>query len=273
MGDLILFYSLFFSFLCPSPRPWRMPRGCDLEINKIIDNFFLSIIYKMVYGRGLKRMNNPGRRYRRRYRKYRKQPGIVKMARIAYNGYRVLKSMVNSEKKVFETGLSSVVTSTTGSITSLTDIAQGDDYQNREGRSILMNSLETRLTFTINASATETFVRCLWVLDTMGQDSGSSPPTIAGQILITNAYNTLRSSNPVYMKRFVILKDELLKLDQVNNPTVVCHQFRKMHHHVKYNGTAAADSAEGTIWFVCLSNEATNVPAINGISRIRYYDN
>lgn len=215
----------------------------------------------------------PGRKYMQRRRRYRKQPGIVKMAKIAYNGYRVLKSMVNSEKKIFEASLSSAVTSTTGSVTSLTDIAQGDDYQNREGRSILMNSLETRLTFTINASATETFVRCLWILDTMGQDSGSSPPTLAGQILITNAYNTLRASSPVYMKRFVFLKDCLIRLDQVSQPTAQVHFYKKMHHHIKYNGTAAADSAEGTLYFVVLSNEATNAPAIDGINRIRYYDN
>ncbi len=82
------------------------------------------------------------RRYRgrRRYRPRRpRQPPFLRYATMAYSAYRTankLKGIINSELHAHDTSLTSAISST-GVVTHLSNIDQGDDVGNRQGRSLL----------------------------------------------------------------------------------------------------------------------------------------
>lgn len=213
------------------------------------------------------------RQYGRKYKKGFKRSGgfsnmtVGQLAKKAYSGVRMLKGIVNSEKKSFDSALPNPQSST-ATITGLSNIAQGDDYNAREGRSILVKSLEYEGTIRMNSSATDTLYRLVLFID---HDNTGTAPT-AAQVGITGV-NGMRSSNPVNMKRFTILRDRLIRVTSGANVTFPCNGFHKLSHHVKYDGTAATDAVQGSVWTLTVSDQATNTPAISVSTRLRYYDN
>lgn len=181
------------------------------------------------------------------------------------------KSLLNVEKKTHDDERSGTIGSG-GAIYSLTDIQQGDDYDTRDGRSIKIISMENRSTFTINAAATNTYVRAIYFVDKNLQDSG----TLAGVTDVLDAadVNSFRNPDPVMMSRFKILSDRIYGMSNSGSNEVRTSKFyKKMQHHVKFSGIAAADSAQGTICLLLISSEVTNVPTISAYTRFRYVDN
>ena len=207
------------------------------------------------------------RRYIRRRRPYRKQPGVIQMAKKAYYGYRMLKGIVNSEKKTYDASFPSPQSST-ATVTPLTGIAQGDDYNAREGRSILLKSIQVQGNIGQNNSATATLYR--WIVFIDNDNTGSAPT--AAQLGITSV-NSLRDPNPVNMKRFSILCDRLIRMDDGSNQNFPIKWFHKLNHHAKFDGTTANDYAQGSVWLLTVSDQAINTPSITATSRVRYYDN
>ena len=217
-------------------------------------------------------MNPAGRYRRRRYRRYRpRQISWAQVARKAWSGVKMLKGIVNAEKKTFDRDCSNLP-DTTGSIQCLTDIAQGDDYNGREGRSILAKSLELFGNLNVGANNTDTFCRFIVFIDTNLQDSGTLPAVT--DYLTSASQAALRNPNPNFMKRFVTLMDTTVCVDEYN-PNKQWRFFKKLNHHIKFDGTAAADASQGAILLLTISNMtgAGNTPTSALRSRMRYYDN
>ena len=211
---------------------------------------------------------------RRRYKKksqYSKYGGYLDTASKALAVAYSVKKLINVEKKTFDTNLN-LSPGTSGSVTSLSNIIQGDDYNQREGRSIKAISLESSLMLTQNASANNTLCRVMFLIDNDLPDSGTLPAVT--DILVDSTVNALRNPDPVMMKRFTIVRDYRFTMSNDSpNDNIQRHFYKKMQHHIKFSGTAAADSAQGTILVLALSDQGTNIPSLSINNRVRYVDN
>lgn len=214
--------------------------------------------------------------YRRRRpirsrRGYRKSSGgsALALAKAAWKGVKFIRGIVNAEKRTHVVQLQTTV-GTTPVINELTAIAQGDDYNGREGRSILAKSLYLRGYIQKNASATISVMRMIVVMDTMNQGTA---PTWGDVFNSTDVSSPLSPTNSGgALGRFKILYDKLYRLT-ADTPTANLYVYRKLHHHIKYEGTASTDTVRNAIYILSLSTEATNTVGRDIFSTLKFYDN
>lgn len=186
--------------------------------------------------------------------------------RTAY-GLNEIRKLINIETKIAEaTGSAAIDTS--GTVSSLSLIAQGLDYQNRIGDSIKLQRIEFRLRWQVGTGVA-TYVRTLLVRDL---DNYGTKPTL-GDVLQT--VSILSPKDYLNADRFSILYDELGTLNQSDTNSV--STFEMAHEgHIKYLGTTAADASngKGSLYLMFLSNEAAgaNAPTVTLHTRIYYTD-
>lgn len=206
------------------------------------------------------------RRFRKRgflYRKY----SPMQLARSAYKGVRYLKGLVNAEKKKFDSSDSYAI-GTTAVSRHFTGIAQGDGDNSRDGNSILCKGLSLRGLLTIHASAGNTQVRLVIVMDK--QQVADSLPTMAN-VLAGNSIQSFLNKDTV--GRFQILYDKVHLLDNNTRTQQFVKIWLPIDKHIRYNGTTSGDIQKNGLHIVQVSNEATNTPTITWTSRVYYYDN
>lgn len=210
----------------------------------------------------------------------------------AWKTGKYIKSLINVEKDFFDVVVAPAAVTTTASVTNLTNIAQGDDFNNRQGNSILLQSLLLRMSIAGNISATVTgsmgsFVRCIVFQD---NDQRGTDPTAAELLEDTTAgvRQILSPLNHNVYKRFNVLVDEIFDVGQwiqtatqavVSNPMFqhykVFKNFAGKGMHVRYTATAGADASnfEGSMYLLLVSSDGTSSPTVGFNSRIRYTDN
>lgn len=216
--------------------------------------------------------------YRRRYRRRRRGRfstpykravfGLTapfKVARKALGEVRKLKQFINTEVKYFDTTISNTP-STSGTVTCLNLIGQGDTSVTRDGDSIKAIKVQFNFYCDIHASATLTLLRVIVIQDL--QCRGSNP-TVSDYLLNTNV-NSFR--NLVNGKRFRTLYDRKLRLDSDGKDSYMLSFNRKLNMHMRYASASTAPETNG-IYLITLSGEATNVPTVAGYTRIRFVDN
>lgn len=210
--------------------------------------------------------------YRKSYRRKYKRRNYVRtsgesLALKAFRGVKALRGIINSEKKKHDAGVSETP-STSGAVTSLASIAQGDTLVQRNGNSILAKYLGIRYTVNMNASATNTILRTILVKDL--QQVSDTAPTL-GDVLQDVTVNSFLDYK--FPGRFSVLMDKTIQLsangrnghmEKINIP---------LNTHIKYNGTASTDIQKNGLYLMFVSNESANVPTISGASRLHYYDN
>lgn len=217
----------------------------------------------------------PGyKRYRRRKRVVRRKPGWASYARSgislaakAFALAKYLKSIVNVERKFFDVAQTNQAIGTTAVIYPLTQIAQGDAYNNREGNSVKAKSLFYRQTTVLNTSAEQTFVRVVIFKDM--EQNGTSPT--AAQLLESSG-NYISPLNHVNGTRFKILRDHIVNVTKTLNAKQY-ETYIRLSNHIKFSDSASTDTKEGNIYLLLLSDQATNTPTIDFNSRLRYVDN
>lgn len=211
------------------------------------------------------------RRYRRGYRK--KNPFVSKaakyagMAYTAYKGVKYLKGLVNSEKGMLDFNANTTYSST-GSVISLNNIAQGDTVSSRQGNSILVKGIFGRMLFTQNSSATNTFVRC--VIFCNKQQLSDSTPAVDDVLESVSVKSNLNIS---HKGQYSVLRDFTIRLDSANNTSAARKINIPLNMHLRYNGTAATDWQKNGLFMILLSNEATNVPTVDWNLRVSWHDN
>ncbi len=184
----------------------------------------------------------------------------------------MLKKLINVEFKENETYFSATVPSTPR-IDLLTQIAQGDTKENRQGNSVRAKSLSLKMRMSKNAAATATIVRVLIVQDKVSNgvvpitadlfDTSSAPAYMA-------PYNSDNAGN-----RFKFLRDKTYILSDGGGELRLQRLFNKLNHHVKWNGTTGvqAQCQTGHLYLITISSESTNVPNIEADVMLRYVDN
>lgn len=189
--------------------------------------------------------------------------------RYAVKGVNLMKSLINSEKKRFDHEVNATP-STTQSFVNVNDIAAGDDYNQRNGNSILCNYIYMKLMCAINSAVTtQTFVRITLFID---MDNDGQTPTSAE--LLTQANDMLAPINPDYSARFTILYDKTIALEIGAGPRTFLDDFYKLiEYHQKYTTTASTGFGKGSVWLALLSSELTNTPNVDVWYRQAFYDN
>lgn len=201
---------------------------------------------------------------------YNKKYSVAEIATKALKATHYIKGMINCEKHYKDTVIS-LAPLQAGTITHLTDISQGDDAGQRTGSTVLLRSIYLDLSAAIGSGPTNTHLRLAVVMDTM---QTGTPPTVAQIYQTVGTLNApcspLNSDNA---GRFKILYDKRMLLNTSGSSTAFIRKYIKLYHHIRYTGPNGTDEYKNNIWLVCLCNEATTPPSINGISRLGYYDN
>ena len=179
------------------------------------------------------------------------RPSTATIAASAWSGVKYLRTLVNSEKHKLDTVITTSISST-GAITNLSAIAQGDAINQRTGNSVLATGVHLNMVFSLNASATASYVRALLFIDK--QQVGDTSPS--GSDLITGNYTGHLAASTV--GRFQILFDYLFPLNDVGLKNKVIRKYIKLNKHIRFNGTASSDIQKGGLYMLLFSNEATN---------------
>jgi hypothetical protein len=187
--------------------------------------------------------------------------------RTAY-GLNEIRKLINIETKVLETNSSANVDSS-GTVATISTIAQGLDYTNRVGDSIKMQRIEVRARTVIGAG-TKTFIRVMLVRDL---DGYGTAPTVAN---ILQSADVLAPENYLNKDRFSILYDEFEALNSVSVTNSVTTFAMPHEGHIKYLGTtaAAASNGKGSLYLLLISNESAgaNTPTVTYYTRIYFTD-
>ena len=118
----------------------------------------------------------------------------------------------------------------------------------------------------LNGSATTTRIRCMLVRDTRPNNSLPAVSDVLSSINV-NAFMNIDDQ----IKRFRVLHDKVIVLDSNNHREYVVKVYKKLNHHLKLNDTQTP--VLNDIFWLMVSDEATNTPSVSIQSRIRYYDN
>lgn len=215
--------------------------------------------------------------YRRRFRKYgyRKRankPGAVKRPYMRTMGavrrqVGIIRSMVNSEKKFFDSAVTGTAQISTGNIYILTNVNTGLDVDSRVGNSILTKYVYGRL-FANNTGNTDAQLRMIIFYDT--DNTGTDP--IVSQVLQNTTVPTVSPMLTGNVSRFWIVYDKTYSFDS-NNQTRQDKYFRYLNIHQKFTGPTSTDYSKNALYVLFVSTLVTVGVTVDATFRIAYYDN
>ena len=203
----------------------------------------------------------------------------INIASKAYTMAKAIAAVVNSEKKYFDVAPAAASVGTTGWLTCLSYVPQGDTNVTRNGQSIALKSVLFKPVIHWNATGDQS-LRLIIFRDNDNEETIA--PTI-GQLLETSNFLSPRNmDNP---KRFTVLYDKIFtrdttvgykypkglykqffnKKDYRGNPTIA--------QHITWTGANGTDTARGHLYFLAIGNQDNNLPSVALYSRIRFYDN
>lgn len=180
-----------------------------------------------------------------------------------------VKRLLNVEHKFHDVNVS-LSSDTTGAVSNLTLVNQGDGVSSRDGNSIKAESIYVRMRATINSAATiPCSIRTILFIDT--QQQGTAP--VLANVLVGDLDTPLNIED--FPGRFKVLRDHEFNLSPGGNEILTSSFYVPLSHHLKYDGVAgtAADQRKGQLYLLNVSNVATNLPTLNVDSRLRFIDN
>ncbi len=218
--------------------------------------------------------------YRKSYRRGNGRPGYKSCGRMVYNDAkkalalaRHVKGLVNVEFKENVVTNTATAVTTSAFINSLDVMAQGDTDATRSGNLIRVKSIQWEGFATIHASAANTSLRIMVILDKQSNGANHALADILNDATAGDAI--VSSRNIDGMHRFIVLYDRKFILSQTGQGIVKWKFYKKVSLPIRYDGNAGniTDLASNNITLVMVSNEATNAPAVTHSGRIRFIDN
>lgn len=179
--------------------------------------------------------------------------------------------LLNTEvKRVDTAGSAQTVEAVAGGANAIlfSGIDQGDGNTNRDGNSVKCVSAHARMKLNFNTSATTgSIVRVMIIKTSYGE---GITPTAAD--MYQNAANILSFQNVDQTRGHKILFDRRYVLD-AEHDTKVVNWNANLRHHLKFDASGSADHTYGMLWFLILTDEATNRPTYDYETRVRFVDN
>ena len=212
------------------------------------------------------------RGYRRRYR--RRAPSYGQIGRKVYGDIMWLKKKVsnlNVEVKRFDTLATGVVQQHSGSATvvSISDIAQGDTDITRDGNSLKCTNLSIRLGLGKPSVDTEQTVRFM-VFKCLGPSSAASVTELLEDP--TTSLETWRNIDR--SRNYKVLIDDFITMAENGDTTERFRTYnRKIMSHIKYDNSAGNSAQYGGLFYLIMTDEATNRASYSVSTRLRFVDN
>lgn len=179
--------------------------------------------------------------------------------------------MINPEKKYIDNTVSLTSVSNTGTlVANYTMMPQGLGDQARNGNTIKGVDIHGKMYLQKNIGVQTTAMRLLWVLDK--ECDGAAP--LLSQIL--DNVDIVSGINRDFSKRFVILKDKMLTLNDGGGQTKFQKYYFPTDFHVHYDGSTAAitDAKENQVFLFAISDQTSDyAPLITHFGRFNYFDN
>ena len=179
-------------------------------------------------------------------------------------------SKLNVEVKYFDASLSGTMSQITaaGNFNHLTAIAQGDGQSTRDGNSIKCIGFDMRFELQQHSTPTSQIVRV--VIIRQGYNDAYTP--LCSDIFSDGTQ--IKSFRNVNESRgYKVLYDRSFMLDTLQKDGIFVKKHIPMSHHIKWDGTAGADTTFGHLWSFVVTDEATNRASVDLITRLRYVDN
>lgn len=183
----------------------------------------------------------------------------------------MISGLVNSEVKYVDTSLAGTLLDTGAYQVALTSIAQGDDYNQRGGRTVLSKSLDVRFSVAVNQLNTQ-LQNIGWAIVLDRRPDEATTCTWATVFDSLNIWSHVDRAN--HAGRFVILARGALTLSGDQHPIVHIKRFINLKGiHLKFDGTAATNYDQNQIFLIGMSDQTSSQPTTAGESRFSYYDN
>lgn len=225
-----------------------------------------------------KRRYYPKKNYRKKSTNARRMMGhrgrnYLSTIRSVMKWANLARNMINCEKKYRDVAVNSNPSSVSTLSVLLNGLAEGDDTQNRNGRSVLADSLHVRWTSKLGNAATNTMLKFVIVCD---KKPDITTPTSWAQVYGGNEINgQIDKQNEG--DRFVILKQHMVRLNDGTGRSASGDIYLSLKGvHIKYDGTGSTgtvDLESNAIYIIAISDEPTNAPIFNFVSRFSFYDN
>lgn len=205
------------------------------------------------------------------------------LARTALKTAKWVASLVNTEYKVRDRTIAMSLDNLQYQIVPLTDIAQGDDATQRNGRSVLIKSLYLQLKLKLSTPTIwdAGVARIMLIRD---NTCDGALPTMADIVVNSggddNVVTSFREILNAPANKYTILYDKRFALDVDFKDEIYFPIYKNFYrNHVKYLGTTAnvADLGPGNIFLVATSTRSRSEPnfpfLLSGNARFRYIDN
>lgn len=217
----------------------------------------------MAFRRNYKKRAAPKRRGGTRWGTY-KRAGAQLWKDVKY-----LKSLVNTEFKVKEYTHTITNSNTTGTFKLLNGLVQGDDFTNRNGRSVRWKSLQFHIRALKQTAVGTNYVNWAIVIDKQANDA---TPSLAD--LYSNYQAQFRNLDN--RKRFVIIMEGHMTLD-ADDPERNISKYKKLDMHTIFDNSNNGDITDinsNALYFVTYSNQPTTDGAYMEVdTRLRFIDN
>lgn len=210
-----------------------------------------------------------------RYYNFKVNPSML--ASKAYQGMKYLKSIINTEKKFYDTTIAGTL-ATAGIVYVLDNLTQGTTYNTRIGNSVLAKLMYIQMQFKAGSAVafTPPFNPCqIRVILFCDLENRSATPAVTDLLEAASVTSPLLHTNT---KRFVVKRDMRYVISD-NTPNI----FKKMYvplqdHHIKWNdGNAgtSADFKENHLFLLVIADNITGTvaPNTNISTRLRFIDN
>ncbi len=219
--------------------------------------------------------------YKKRYPKKRNgRPGYRACGKMVYSDAakalamaKYLKGVVNVEFKNHDVQQTAAAVNITPNITQLTNIAQGDTTNTRDGASIKIRSLLFKYKIAMSASAANTQARVLLVLDRQTNEAIFTAGDLLQDITANDGIVSARNLNNGH--RFKVLYDRVHVFNINGTSNIYAFKLLNLNLKLRYDNAAAAITSltQQSLALVTIGSESTNVPTITSFIRVRYVDN
>jgi hypothetical protein len=181
-----------------------------------------------------------------------------------------VKKLLNVERKTHDTTHSYTPSSAAGSIALLNGVSQGDTAYSRDGGSVKMLNVNVKGSLNINGSATTTIVRAMLLYK---KDNAGTAPTVADILGSGWTIDSHYAKDNIH--RYQVLFDRRYDLDQAAKNQILFNINKPMRLKVRYSGTgtSTSDIEKNGLYFILVSDEATNTPSVVFKGRVTFIDN
>lgn len=171
------------------------------------------------------------------------------------------------EVKVHDIAPTVATVEPTGIVYGLNDIAQGDDINQRDGRSCSIFNLNIRWNVYIHTSDAQSTFRMIIFRDSM-QDN-SVVPVVTLVLQTADVVSMMKDYNRT---RFQVYADNTYVINQTDRGIVIGQFNRRIKVNTLWAGSSGTQWAKNGLYMLVIGDETTNKPTLRYSSRILFND-